>query len=434
MDLTQPDSAGPSARQARYALFLLLLVAIMNVCDRTVMAVLKVDVAHELQLDDRQMGLLLGPAFAIVHLIAGLPLARLADRVSRSAIISVGLVAWSGMTALCGLAQNFPQLLAARMGVGIGEAAGSPPSHSLIADLLPPAQRARGLSIITVGATIGTGLGLIAGGWISSIWGWRTAFLALGIPGIGLAALVGFTLREPPRGHSEGRSAQSETDSAWDVLRYLLRTPSYLWMIAGMSASGIYVLSKQAWEPSFLREIYGMGAGAAGTSAFLIANVPALVGIGLGSWLTDRLARRDERWYLWMPALCNALGVPLALAFLLWPEGHRIAGLPVAFLFAVISSTVFGGSSPGIMALGQSLARPRMRAFSAALWSMVFTLIGMSLGPLLVGDFSTRLQSSQGTGSLRWALAAVALAPLLGALCQLIGTRTLRADLARARE
>jgi MFS family permease len=379
------------------------------------------------------MGLLMGLAFTVVHVVAGLPIARLADRASRSAIIALGLVGWSTMTALCGMAQNFGQLLAARMGVGIGEAAGSPPSHSLISDLLPPEQRARGLSLITIGATLGAGLGLIAGGWISDRWGWRTAFLSLGLPGIALAVLVWTTLREPPRGHSEGRSAEAASDSWQAVLRYLLRTPSYLWMIAGMSAASVYGLSKSLWEPTFLREVYGMGAAVAGTSYFMIGSVPTLVGITAGAWLTDRLAQRDERWYLWMPALTNTLGVPLSLCFLLWPETHRIAGLPLAFVFGVLGSAVFGASTPGIMALGQSLARPHMRAFSAALWSMVFTLIGQSLGPFLVGDISTRLHSSQGIGAIRWALAAVALAPLLGALLQLLGTRTLREDLARAR-
>jgi MFS family permease len=434
MAVTHADGAALPLRHARYALGLLLLVAVMNVCDRTIMAVLVPEIRRDLGLTDRDMGWLMGPAFATVHILAGLPIARLADRASRSAIISLGLVAWSAMTALCGLAQNFAQLMAARMGVGIGEAAGSPPSHSLISDLLPPEHRARGLSLITIGATLGAGLGLIVGGWISDRWGWRNAFLALGLPGIALAGLVWATLEEPPRGHSEGRGGESSTDSWRDVLMYLLRTPSYLWMIAGMSAASVYGLSKNMWEPTFLREVYGMGAAAAGTSYFLIGSIPTLVGIIGGAWLTDRLGQRDERWYLWMPALTNTLAVPLVLCFLLWPEAHRIAGLPVAFVFGVLSSTIFGASSPGILALGQSLARPHMRAFSAALWSMIFTLVGQSLGPLLVGDISTRLESSQGLASIRWGLATVALAPLLGAIFHLIGTRTLRADLARARE
>src|SRR5262245_4146299 len=183
-----------STGYVRYALGLIFAVALINVCDRTIMSVLVVDIRKDLGLSDRDMGWLLGPAFATVHLIAGLPLARLADRASRRAIISLGLLAWSAMTALCGLAQGFGQLLAARMGVGIGEAAGSPPSHSLISDYLPPQRRALGLSILTIGATFGTGLGMIAGGWISYRWGWRSAFLAAAVPGILLALLLGSTL------------------------------------------------------------------------------------------------------------------------------------------------------------------------------------------------------------------------------------------------
>ena len=418
----------------RYALGLIFAVALINVCDRTIMSVLLIDIRKDLGLTDRDMGLLMGPAFGVVHLLAGLPIARLADRASRRAIISLGLLAWSAMTALCGTAQSFGQLLAARMGVGIGEAAGSPPSHSLISDYLPPERRARGLSILPVGATLGIGLGMVAGGWINQLWGWRAAFLAVGLPGVVLAGIVWSTLREPPRGHSEGRVVQRSSDSALDVVRYLLRTRSYVWMIAGMSVAGIYGAGARfMWEPTFLREVYGMGPAAAGTTYFLIAPVPTMLGAALGAILTDRLGRQDVRWYLGVPALANVIAAPLLLAFLLWPESHLIAGFPLAFAFSILGSIVLGGSSPGIMALGQSLARPHMRAFSAAFWSMVFTLISSSLGPLLVGDLTTRLRETQGAQGLRNALALSTLLPYIGAALELLGTRTLRADLERAR-
>jgi MFS family permease len=423
-----------SRRYVGYALGLIFAVAVINVCDRTIMAVLVVDIRRELDLDDRQMGWLMGPAFATVHILAGLPLARLADRGSRRAIISIGLLAWSAMTALCGLAQGFGQLLAARMGVGIGEAAGAPPSHSLISDYLSPERRARGLSLLPIGSTLGIGLGMVAGGWINQIWGWRAAFLAVGLPGMALAAVVWLTLREPPRGHSEGRTSEISSDSALDVIQYLFRTPSYVWMVLGMSAAGIYLAgARYSWEPTFLRETYGLGPAAAGTTYFLIAPVPTMLGAALGGALTDRLGQRDSRWYLAVPALCNVLAVPLLLAFLLWPESQRVGGVPIAFAFCVLASIILGGSSPGILALGQSLARPQMRAFSAALWSMAYTLISMGLGPLLVGDLSTRLRPTAGPDALRFALAASAVLPLVGAALQLAGTRSLRADLERAR-
>jgi MFS family permease len=423
---------GLSARHVRYALGLIFAVAVINVCDRTIMAVLAVDIRRDLGLTDRQLGLLLGVAFASVHVAAGLPIARLADRASRRAIIALGLVGWSAMTLLCGAAQGFTQLFAARMGVGIGEAAGGPPSHALISDYLPPGQRARGLSLLPIGSTLGIGVGLVAGGWINDRWGWRTAFLAAGLPGFALAALVWLTLREPPRGYSDGRAGNATTDSWLDVTRYLLRTPSYLWMVAGMCAAGIYAQGKNLWEPTFLREVYGMGSAAAGTSYFLIGPVPTMLGSALGGALTDRLGRRDARWYLGVPAVTNTLAVPLALAFLLWPESQRIGPVPVAFAFSVLASTLIGASSPGIMALGQTLARPYMRAFSAALWTMVYTLIGTGLGPWLVGDLSTRLASTRGLESIRFALAASSLLPLVGAALQLAAARTLRADLERA--
>jgi MFS family permease len=205
-------------------------------------------------------------------------------------------------------------------------------------------------------------------------------------------------------------------------------------MIAGMSVAGIYGAgARYAWEPTFLREVYGLGPAAAGTAYFLIAPVPTMLGAALGAMLTDRLGRRDERWYLGVPALTNVVGVPFLLAFLLWPESQRVAGVPVAWAFSVLGSLALGGSSPGIMALGQNLARPHMRAFSAAFWSMVFTLIGTGLGPLLVGDLITRLREAQGAQAIRHALAFALFLPLAGAALELIGTRTLRADLERAR-
>jgi hypothetical protein len=205
-------------------------------------------------------------------------------------------------------------------------------------------------------------------------------------------------------------------------------------MVAGMGVAGIYTAgSRYAWELTFLREVYGYGSAAAGITYFFIAPAPTMLGAALGAMLTDRLGRSDARWYLGIPALSNALAVPLLLAFLLWPESHKVGPFPLAFGFSILGSIVLGGSSPGIMALGQTLARPHMRSFSAALWSMIYTLVS-GIGPLFTGDLATRLRSEQGTQALRPALAVTLLMLLAGAALELAGTRTLRADLERARK
>jgi MFS family permease len=432
------DSPSFSTAYVRYALSLIFLVAVFNVCDRTIMSVLVPEIRAELGLTDRDLGILMGPAFAVVHVLAGLPIARLADRASRRTIIAAGLFAWSLLTMAQGLARSFPQLLAARMGVGIGEAAGSPPSHSLLADYAPPEKRARALAVLQIGALCGAGLGMAFGGWVNEIWGWRAAFVAVGVPGIALAAVVFLTLREPPRGVSDGLAARAgepapARENAFRAALHLLRTPSYAWMLAGVCAAGIVGIGRTAWEPTFLREVYGMGSAQAGLTYFLINPLPSAAGTLAGAWLVDSLARRDVRWYFWTPALANSITVPLSLAFLLWPETHTLAGLPVAFAFSVAMSIVAAGAMPAILAMGQSLAPPRMRAFSAALWSMLFTFVGMGLGPFFVGDLTERLRPEHAEQAVRYALAIVSGVPLLATVLFAVAARTVRQDVERAK-
>jgi MFS family permease len=300
MTADTPSPSGFSTAYVRYALSLIFLVAVFNVCDRTIMSVLVPEIRAEMGLTDRHLGVLMGPAFAVVHVVAGLPIARLADRTSRRTIIAAGLFAWSLLTIAQGLARSFPQLLAARMGVGIGEAAGSPPSHSLLADYASPEKRARALSVLQIGALCGTGLGMVLGGWVNEVWGWRAAFVAVGIPGIALAVLVLGTLREPPRGISDGLAAGASDgagaparESALGAALHLLRTPTYGWMLAGVCAAGVVAIGRSAWEPTFLREVYGMGSADAGLTYFLISPLPSAVGALAGAWLVDHLGRRD---------------------------------------------------------------------------------------------------------------------------------------------
>jgi MFS family permease len=293
------------------------------------------------------------------------------------------------------------------------------------------------MAVLQIGALCGSGLGMVLGGWVNETWGWRAAFAAVGVPGLALAALVFGTLREPPRGGSDGiaagEGAAPARESALGAARHLLRTPTYAWMLAGVCAAGVVAIGRVAWEPTFLREVYGMGAAGAGLAYFLIGPLPSAVGT-LGAWLADGLGRRDLRWYLWTPALGNALAVPLALAFLLWPETHAVAGVPVAFAFSVLLSVASAGAMPAILALGQSLAPPRMRAFSAALWSMLFTFVGMGIGPLFVGDLIERLRPAYAEQAVRYALAIGSLVPLLATVLFAVAARTVTRDVERAKE
>ena len=421
-----------SQAYARYALGLIFGVAIFNVCDRTVMSVLAVDIQASLSLSDRQLGLLMGPTFTTVHLLAGIPIGRLADRSSRRVVISIGLLAWSFMTAAAGLAQNFLQMLLARMGVGVGEAAGGPPSQSLISDYTPPERRARGLSLITIGSLIGMGVGMVAGGWINESYGWRTAFIAVGLPGVLFAALVFTTLREPPRGITDQAVVEGD-ESMWEVIRYLLGRPSYRWLVMGACAAGMLSFGKHYWEPTLLRRVYDMDSGAAGTWYFFINPLPMALGTVLGAFVADRLGQRDARWYMWVAALVNLISAPLSAAFVLWPEDQWLGAFPVAFAFSIAASFFTAMWSPCVMAMGQGLARPNMRALSAAIWAMTFNFVGLGLGPLLVGELSHRFEPHFGEESIRYALAWASVTPIVAALFFALSARTLREDLARAR-
>ncbi|MGI9592688.1 MAG: MFS transporter, partial [Myxococcota bacterium] len=199
-----PASAEISDSYRRYALGLLLVVYVFNFIDRQILAILAEPIAKELDLSDTALGFLGGVAFAVFYTFAGIPIARWADRGTRRSIIALGLLVWSGMTAVTGLSRSFAHLALARVGVGLGEAACSPPAHSLLSDYFPPERRGTAFSIYSLGIPIGGAIGTFAGGWIVEFFDWRTAFFAVGLPGVVLALVVRLTLREPPRGHSEG--------------------------------------------------------------------------------------------------------------------------------------------------------------------------------------------------------------------------------------
>ncbi|MCH2169148.1 MFS transporter [Myxococcota bacterium] len=432
--MTEPENKY-SETYLRYVLGVVFLIAIFNTMDRTVVSVLMQDIKAELALTDFQLGLISGPAFAIVHFLAGIPIARLADRRSRRNIIAVGVFVWSAMTAATGIARDFTQLILTRMGVGIGEAAGSPPSASLMSDYFPPERRARAMSMLTIGSISGLGLGLVLGGVLGENYGWRNALIFLGLPGIVVALIVRFTVREPPRGYSEpgGGDAQAPPPSISGVIRYLVSIPSFRWIVLAACLSAVTSFGKNLWEPTFLIRTYGLSPGQTGVTYFLISAVPAAIGAWIGAVLADRFSVKDERYALWLCAGGNVAVYPSLLGFLLWPAEDMLFGVPVAFYFSVLASLAGGFFSPVTIAMAQNIARPSMRALTHALWSMMFNLVGMGLGPMLVGALSSHWETTLGLDSLRYALVVVSLAILPSAGCFLMSARTLREDLAAAR-
>jgi MFS family permease len=411
-----------------YAIGLVFAVSVLNVVDRYILSILADDIKSDLGLSDTQMGLLLGPSFSVIHFVAVLPAAWLADRYARRTVIVVGLFVWSGMTALGAGAQSFLQLLLTRMGVGIGEAAGSPPSIGLLSDTAPLEWRTRALAAITVGGLVGIATGMLLGGYLGQHYGWRVALLCVGLPGLGLAVLVRFTLREPAR-------SAGPAFSPWEAIRHLFGCHSFRWAVAGACVTNVAVAGRGLWEPTFLLRTYGFSMSQVGAIYVVIGAIPSIAGATLGATLADRLSVRDPRWLAWVCVASIAAAAPFLIAFLLWPESHvvAIAGyrVPVSFGFSMLGSFFLGFFSPPMASLAQSLATPQMRSLAHAIWTMPFTLIGMGLGPLVVGMLSENWSQAYGVDSLRYGLVAVTALLPVGALGFLLAARNLRDDIAR---
>ncbi|MBW2345305.1 MAG: MFS transporter, partial [Deltaproteobacteria bacterium] len=302
----------------RYVLILLLIVYIFNFIDRQIVAILLPEIKAELGLSDSQLGLLTGFAFALFYVTFGIPIANLADRKRRVPIIAGAVAIWSGMTALCGLAQNFVHLLIARIGVGVGEAGCTPPAHSLIADYFPPNRRAMALAVYSMGTAVGGGLGLFFGGWMSDTVGWRMAFIFVGLPGLLLAVFVWLTIKEPPRGYADGvdRSTVKENIPLHDGIRILLKNPCFRHITIATAYISLMGYGFANWIPSFFSRNFGAAATEIGAALGLVNVLGGGAGILLGGYLGDKLASRDPRRLVDIPFIIPIFGLPfLYLAF-----------------------------------------------------------------------------------------------------------------------
>jgi len=419
----QPPTITP--RYANYALGLLLGVYIFNFIDRQILSILMENIKKEIQLSDTELGFLGGIAFALFYTFAGIPIARWADRGSRRNIIATSVLIWSLFTAFTGAARSFWMILIARIGVGVGEAGCSPPAHSLISDFFPAERRGRALSIYALGIPIGGSLGTLIGAWVGDLFGWRMAFVAVGLPGVLLALIVRMTLREPVRGGSEAAGpAPAQPESLPEVLRFMTRLRSF-WHLSFAGALHAFVGYGAAYfVPSFFARVHDMGLSERGTWLSLVGLV-AVVGTYLGGWLGDRLAPRDVRWYLWVPTIATVAGVPIALGYYLSPDPY------VALLLFGIPAGIAGPMYLGpTFALTQTLVKPEMRALASAILLFVMNLIGMGIGPWFVGFMSDALAPRFGVDSLRWALLGIVIiGNLWAAIHYLVAARTLRGDL-----
>lgn len=414
-----------------YVLALLLVVGIVNFLDRQILAVLLESIKREFGFTDTQLGLLGGVAFGIFYATLGIPIARLADVYNRRNIISIAVGLWSFMTALCGTAAGFLSLFLFRVGVGVGEAGGLPPSNSLISDYFPPERRGAALAVFGMHIPLGVLVGFLVGGWLNEFFGWRVTFLAVGIPGVFLALLVGLTLREPPRGHSENLLHTGPTPSLTATIRYFWSRPACRHL---PFAAALYALSAWGsgiWLPSYFIRVHGMSVGEAGTWLAFVYGLGGAAGSLLGGYLADRIAMatRDARWYMWISGAAVWVGIPFVFPVYLWST-------PVPALLILVVPTLFGHMYLGpTLAMVQGLAGLRRRAVASALYYFVVNLIALGLGPLMVGMASDAFNARYGVDALRYSiLAVVVVANTWAGMHFFLAGKTLREDLAAARE
>lgn len=414
-------------KSAYYALVILTIVYSFNFIDRQLLAILQESIKADLLLSDSQLGLLTGFAFALFYVTAGIPIARWADHSNRRNIVSLALFVWSGMTALSGLVQNYGQLLLARIGVGVGEAGGSPPSHSMISDMFPENQRASALGFYSTGVSIGILFGFLFGGWLNEFFGWRTAFMVVGIPGVLLALVVRFTLKEPARGQSEMREASSDRQSAMDVFRLLASRPSFRHMALGAALNAFAGYATANWTASFMIRSHQMGTGELGTWLSLIIGFGGAIGVLGGGVLADRLARKDKRWHLWLPALAGLIALPFAIS--VYVVDNAYMALSMMIVPGIMSNVYLGN----VLAMTHGLVGLRMRALASAVLFFIINIIGLGAGPWVIGMVSDAWSASLGGESLRQAMLWVIPPIMAWSICHLyLGSRELRNDLARA--
>ena len=368
----------------RWLVFVLLLVAIFNFADRAILAVLAQPIKEDLQLSDTDLGILQGLGFAILYSVLGVPLGMLAERVNRTRLLTACIAVWSAMTVACGFATSFVTLLLGRVGVGVGEAGAQPITNSLVSDHFKPGSRGSVFSIILLGSPLGFLLGQSVGGIVASEHGWRTAFYAMGVPGLLVAALVYFSLREPPRGlvESAPKRPAAGAPGLMQVLRYLFAKPTFRHLLAGfviasftMNAIANFVL------PFYLRG-FGVPLATLGVLFGVVSFFSNGIGMVLGGFGFDALGRRDARWAMWGPALALVVCIPLYFG------AFSAASIYSSLAFIFFGNLVLASFMAPTMATMQNLAEPRMRATTTAVTALIIGIFGAGLGPTVAGVLS----------------------------------------------
>jgi MFS transporter, Spinster family, sphingosine-1-phosphate transporter len=409
MDAPAQAGTAVSKSSLRLTLWVLLVVYIFNFLDRQIVNILAEPISKELGLSDTQIGLMTGIAFAAFYTFLGIPIARYSDKptTNRVGLISVSLVVWSAMTAVCGLAQNFVQLLLARIGVGVGEAGCTPAAHSLIADLAPPEKRASAISFYSLGIPIGSLLGMVMGGLIADAYGWRTAFYVAGLPGIAMALVVWMVLREPRAAMAVADRKATPTLSTAQALKEIMGSRAFIYLMIAGAAAAFLGYGKATWTTIFFQRTHQMSPGEVGFWFGIGGGVAGIIGTWAGGYLADRYGKQNRRHVLTAPAIGMTVAIPIAIAAY-WMQNWWAA------LFLILLPTLLNALYVGpTYSCAQGLVPLRARAMAAAVLLFAQNLIGLGLGPLFFGILSDVIKPTAGDDSVRWVLYGAALMGLI---------------------
>ncbi len=414
------DRKSPSNRA--FVLFILVLVYTFNFIDRQIIGILAVPIKADLGLTDTQLGLMGGLAFALFYTGLGIPIAMLADRFNRTWIMTAALTIWSAMTAASGLATNFWQLFAARLGVGVGEAGGVAPAYSLITDFFPQDQRARALSIYSFGIPIGSAIGIVFGGVIASMLNWRVAFFIVGLAGILLAPVFKLTVKEPARGGFDRQREHATPPSLMNIVQVLIKKPSFWLVSMGASCSSMMGYGLFFWLPSFFVRSYEMTLLSASLHYGVVLLVGGIAGIWAGGWFGDRFGQMKYSHYVNIPALAFITAVPFYVLAMLSSQQM------LTFLVLLVPTALGLVWLGPVISVIQHLVPPNMRATASAIFLFINNLIGIGIGTLAIGALSDVLQQQYGDDSLRYSILAGTGFYILAASLFFLASRYLQKD------
>jgi MFS family permease len=423
---TAPADAGWSASKRNYVLLVLCIVAIFNYIDRQIITILLQPIKEEFGASDTAMGLLTGLIFAGFYAVVSVPIARFSDRFSRRNVLAICIALWSVLTSLGGLAQSFWQLAATRIGVAAAESGAVPASHAMIADLYRLNRRGIAIAVLSAAQSIGIGLGVLLGGWLSQSFSWRVSFFVVGLPGLLLTAILMATIKEPPRGLSDAVVDADPTPPFGQTVSRLWNMRTYRCLVLTVALGGFTGYGILGWGPTFLLRVHHMSPTQVGLSFGLTVAGSLVCGNLLGGFLSDWLGRRDLRAYLWIAGAGPLLSIPFLLGFVTTTQSH----IAIACLF--VGMLLLTSHVPTTYAVGQSLAPLRMRATASVFMGLSSVVVGSGLAPFVIGTLNDVMTVRYGSDAVRHSLQLIILMAAVTAGVAFLGALWVRGDYARA--